>query len=140
MRTVRWFALAAAVSVGLTPTASATEPRDVDAKIIWQMTDAGQGYVFREITIAPGGSTGWHSHPGQLMGVVKEGTLLHNRADCSVDGLYFAGQSIAEMGGPDYVHLGRNIGPTPLVLQILYINPPGAPLSIDAPDPGCGFS
>lgn len=120
--------------------AIATPPRDTDGTVIWQMTDDGKDYIFREITIAPGGSTGRHSHDGQLLGVVKEGTLTHYRADCTIDGLYVAGQSIAEKGGPDYVHIGRNLGPGPLVLQVLYVDPAGAPLSDYAPDPGCGFA
>jgi quercetin dioxygenase-like cupin family protein len=144
MDLARSFALAAAVtaavSLALPGAAAATPARDTDGTVIWQMTDAGTDYVFREITIAPGGSTGWHSHAGQLFGTVKEGILMHNRADCTMDGLYVAGQSIAEKGGPAYVHIGRNVGPGPLVLQILYINPAGAPLSDDAPDPGCGFA
>lgn len=57
-----------------------------------------------------------------------------------MDGPYVAGQSIAEKGGPDYVHIGRNVGPGPLILQVLDIDPTGAPLSDDAPDPGCGFA
>jgi quercetin dioxygenase-like cupin family protein len=141
---LRLFVLAAAafmtVSMAIPGTASATPARDTDGTILWQMTDAGKDYVFREITIAPGGSTGWHSHDGQLFGVVKDGVLMHYRADCSMDGMYMAGQSIAEKGGPDYVHIGRNLGPGPLVLQVLYIDPAGAPLSDDAPDPGCGFA
>jgi quercetin dioxygenase-like cupin family protein len=140
---VRSFALAAAAmgvaSVGGAAVASATPPRDTDGTVIWQTSDAGKDYIFREITIAPGGSTGWHSHDGELLGVVKEGVLMHYRADCSMDGLYLAGQNIAEKGGPDYVHIGRNPGPGPLVLQVLYIDPAGAPLSDDEPDPGCGF-
>ena len=76
----------------------------------------------------------------EVGGVVKEGVLMHNRADCTMDGFYVAGQSIAEKGGPDYVHIGRNVGPGPLVLQVLYIDPVGAPLSDDAPDPSCGFA
>jgi quercetin dioxygenase-like cupin family protein len=141
---IRSFALAAAaitaVSVAPPGTAAGTPPRDTDGTVLWQTTDDGNDYVFREITIAPGGSTGWHSHDGQLFGVVKEGTLMHYRGDCSVDGIYVAGQSIAEKGGPDYVHIGRNLGPGPLVLQVLYIDPAGAPLSDDQPDPGCGFA
>ena len=144
MTRFRSFALAAAVVATASPalpcTASATPARDTDGTVLWQVTDDGKDYVFREITIAPGGSTGWHSHDGQLFGVVKEGVLMHNRADCTMDGLYIAGQSIAEKGGPDYVHIGRNVGPGPLVLQILYIDPAGAPLSDDAPDPDCGFA
>jgi quercetin dioxygenase-like cupin family protein len=144
MTGVRSFVLAvaalAAFAATVPDTAGATPARDTDGTVIWQMTDGGKDYVFREITIAPGGSTGWHSHDGQLFGVVKEGTLTHYRADCSVDGLYTGGQSIAEKGGPGYVHIGRNLGPDPLVLQVLYIDPAGAPLSDDAPDPGCGFA
>ena len=144
MTALRLFALAAAATAAATvafpPTAAATPPRDTDGTVLWQMTDDGKDYVFREITIAPGGSTGWHSHDGELFGVVKEGVLMHNRADCTMDGLYVAGQSIAEKGGPGYVHIGRNVGPGPLVLQVLYIDPAGAPLSDDASDPGCGFA
>lgn len=130
----------AALPVAGPGVAGATPPRDTDGVVIWQTSDAGKDYVFREITIAPGGSTGWHSHDGELLGTVKEGVLMHYRSDCSMDGLYVAGQSIAEKGGPDYVHIGRNPGPGPLVLQILYIDPAGAPLSDDQPDPGCGFA
>ncbi len=148
MDNFRRSALAAAVSVlaatVLAAPAATTPPRDTDGVVTWEMTDGaaptGTDYIFRRITIAPGGSTGWHSHPGQLFGTVKEGILMHNRADCTMDGLYVAGQDIAEKGGPGYVHIGRNVGPTPLVLEILYINPAGAPLSEDAPDPGCGFA
>lgn len=129
-----------AASMAQAAPASATPPRDTDGVIQWQATDAGSDYIFREITIAPGGSTGWHSHPGQLLATVKEGVLLHNRADCSVDGFYVAGQTITEKGGPGYVHIGRNVGPGPLILQVLYTNPAGAPLADDAPDPGCGFA
>src|SRR3954467_4260037 len=103
------------------------------------MTDDGKVYVFREITIAPGGSTGWHSHDGQLFGVVKEGVLMHNRADCTMDGFYVAGQSIAEKGGPGSVHVGRNVGPGPLVLNVPATTEVWALSSDDAPDPGCGF-
>ena len=144
MTNLRTFALAtAAIAVVLTalpPTVSATPARDTDGKVIWQTSDDGKDYIFREITIAPGGSTGWHSHDGELLGVVKEGVLTHYRSDCTIDGTYTTGQSIAEKGGPGYVHMGRNLGPEPLVLQVLYIDPAGAPLSDDQPDPGCGFA
>ena len=144
MTNLRSFALAAiafaVVSTALSPTVSATPARDTDGKVLWQMTDDGKDCIFREITVAPGGSTGWHSHDGELLGVVKEGVLTHYRSDCTIDGTYTTGQSIAEKGGPGYVHLGRNLGPEPLVLQVLYIDPAGAPLSDDQPDPGCGFA
>src|SRR5688572_18595975 len=38
-----------------------------------------------EITIAPGGSTGWHYHNGELIAVVKSGTLTRTLHDCSIE-------------------------------------------------------
>lgn len=119
--------------------ATATPGRDVSAIVLSQGTRDGQDFVVRDITIGPGGSTGWHWHQGRLFGQVLAGTLTHNRSDCSLDGVYETGSTIIETGGPSYVHIGRNLGDTALVLRVLYINPAGAPLSDDAPDPGCGF-
>lgn len=121
------------------PPAAATPGRDVSAIILSQGTRDGQDFIVRDITIAPGGSTGWHSHQGRLFGQVLAGTLTHSRSDCSLDGVYETGMTITETGGPGYVHIGRNLGDSALVLRVLYINPAGAPLSDDAADPGCGF-
>lgn len=127
-------------SVAVPATASATAADGVSATVLWQRSADGTDYVFREITIAPGGSTGWHWHTGRLYGVIKAGTLTHNAADCSVDGVYPTGAGIFEPSGPDHVHIGRNVGDTPLVMQVLYILPAGSALAQDAPDPGCGVS
>jgi quercetin dioxygenase-like cupin family protein len=136
-----WLSAAILVgSIAAPATASATAADGVSSTALWQRTEDGADYVFREITIAPGGSTGWHWHDGRLYGVVKAGTLTHNMADCSVDGIYPAGAGIFEPSGADHVHIGRNLGDTPLVLQVLYILPAGSALSEDAADPGCGFS
>jgi quercetin dioxygenase-like cupin family protein len=127
-------------SIAAPATASATAADGVSATVLWQRTDDGTDYVLREITIAPGGSTGWHWHTGQLYGVIEAGTLTHNMADCSVDGVYPAEAAIFEPSGADHVHIGRNLGDTPMVLRVLYILPAGSALSEDAADPGCGFS
>ncbi len=70
---------------------------------------------------------------------MKSGTLTHNMSDCSVDGVYSTGRAFTEPGGPDHVHIGRNLGTTPVVLEVLYVLPTGSPLSEDAPNPGCDF-
>ncbi|MGK2880058.1 MAG: cupin [Mycobacterium sp.] len=144
MTTPRLFATTVvAASVGALLCASpaaATPGRDASAIILSQGTRDGQDFIVRDITIAPGGSTGWHSHQGRLFGQVLAGTLTHNRSDCSVDGVYGTGATIIESGGSGYVHIGRNLGTDALVLRVLYIDPAGAPLSEDAPDPGCGFN
>jgi quercetin dioxygenase-like cupin family protein len=131
--------VAIALATAGAATAEATPGSGVTAKIIWQQTFGGKDYVYREITIAPGGSTGWHFHDGNLYGFVQQGTLSHNAHDCSVDGVYHAGQTIMEPSGDNHVHIGRNLGTTPLVLDVLYVDPAGSPLSEDAPNPGCPF-
>ncbi|MEW2505246.1 cupin domain-containing protein [Amycolatopsis sp. CA-161197] len=119
--------------------ASATPGRGVSATLISQWTAGNTDFVLREITLAPGGSTGWHTHEGNLYGWVRSGTLTHYESDCAVDGVYHQGAPIMEPAGADHVHIGRNEGTTPMVLDVLYVLPHGAPLSDDAPNPGCSF-
>jgi quercetin dioxygenase-like cupin family protein len=140
MKTVRWFALVASatvpVSVMLSPTAFATPAENADAVIISQSTVNGIDYITREITIQPGGSTGWHYHDGRVFGVVREGTLTRTMADCSVV-TSPDGSAVTEDSGPNHAHIGRNLGPGPLKLWVDYIQPAGTPLAVDVPDPGC---
>ncbi len=134
-------AAAATVTALMTPvTAGGTPAHGISGDVLSQTTLDGRDHILREITIAPGGSTGWHWHAGTLFGVIRQGTLTHDLADCSVDGVYSTGDPIAEPGGPGHAHIGRNLGSTPVVLEVVYINPAGSPLSQDAPDPGCGYS
>lgn len=92
--------------------------------------------VVRTITIAPGGSTGWHHHPGQVIAVVQAGTLTRTLEDCSVE-VTSAGGAFVEASGGEHVHVGRNLGSEPVVLYVTYLLPKGAPLSIDEPAPAC---
>lgn len=145
MKTVRWFALvvvgnlAAALpaSTALSATVFATPGVNIDAVTISQATVDGVDYITKEITIQPGGSTGWHYHDGRVFGVVREGTLTRTMGDCSVV-VSPTGSAVTEGSGPNHVHIGRNLGPEPLKLWVDYIEPAGTPLSVDLPDPGCG--
>jgi quercetin dioxygenase-like cupin family protein len=119
--------------------AHATPPSGVSGTIISSVTIGHTDFILREITIQPGGSTGWHWHDGTLFGRVKAGTLTHTDADCTTVQTYSAGQAIIEPSGADNVHIGRNLGSTPLVLDVLYVDPAGSPLAEDAADPGCGL-
>ncbi|XLD98237.1 cupin domain-containing protein [Streptomyces sp. 184] len=127
--------LAGAVSAEATPGGPG-----VTGKIIWQATVGGRDYILRQVTIPAGQSTGWHFHDGTLYGFVEKGTLSHYDSTCKADGVHRAGGSLSEPAGPQYVHTGRNLGTTPVVLDVLYVLPHGAPLSQDAPNPGCDFS
>jgi quercetin dioxygenase-like cupin family protein len=101
----------------------------VSAVVLSKQTADGKDYIVSDITIAPCGSTGWHTHRGEIFGIVKAGTLTHNASDCGQDGVY-----------TDHVHIGRNLGATPVVLEVVYIDAAGAPTSDSAPNPGCDFS
>ncbi|MFI5998428.1 cupin domain-containing protein [Streptomyces sp. NPDC051362] len=133
--------VAAFVGLGLSTGAALATPGGpgVEGTIISQATFGGKDYTLREITIPPGQSTGWHFHDGTLYGLVKKGTLSHFDATCKSDGVYKAGSSLVEPSGKSNVHIGRNLGKTNVVLDVLYVLPHGAPFAEDAPNPGCNF-
>jgi hypothetical protein len=132
-------ALTGACLVGGAP-AQATPPGPgVSGTIIRQTTVGGTDYVLREITIPAGQATGWHWHRGDLYGWVRQGTLSHFDATCASDAVYPRGSLIQEPHGRGNVHIGRNLGKVPVILEVLYVMPAGSPLSDDAPNPGCDF-
>lgn len=117
--------------------ADATPSQGVSGVILAKTTVGATDYILREITIAPGGSTGWHFHDGPLYVVVRSGILSHYGSDCRADGIRTPGAAFYERGDSGYVHIGRNRGVEPVVLDVLYTLPTGKPLSEDAPAPGC---
>jgi quercetin dioxygenase-like cupin family protein len=137
------FAVVGAVIAGLSlaaTAANATPPGPgVTGTVITDKIVGDKHIVIREITLPPGQSTGWHFHDGNLVGLVRQGTLSHFDSSCKSDGVYRTGNSIIEPSGANHVHIGRNLGRTPVVLDVLYILPVGKPLSEDAPNPGCDF-
>jgi len=133
-------AVVAAAAFAFAPVvASATPPSGVTGTIIAQYTAGGKDYIVRQITIAPGGSTGWHYHDGTLYALVAKGTLTHTDFDCTTTDVYPTGSRFIEPSGAEHVHIGRNLGSKPVVLDVLYVDPAGSPLSEDAPNRGCSF-
>ena len=92
--------------------------------------------VTQTITFVPGGDFGWHSHPGPVFVTIVAGELTYYDSDegCTRT-VYSTGESFIDEGG-GHVHFARNEGTTNLVLYATYLVPVGAPLRIDAPDPG----
>ncbi len=90
--------------------------------------------VVQQVTIAPGGHTGWHSHPGATMVLVQSGTFtFYSAADCVAQN-FAAGQGVIEAGGG--VQLARNEGTVPQVLYVVYFDVPvGGAFRIDEPEP-----
>jgi quercetin dioxygenase-like cupin family protein len=90
--------------------------------------------------IAPGGSFGWHSHPGPSFVIVKSGTAtFYMGADpaCKPHRVR-AGSGFVDRGLA--VHVVRNEGRVDLVTVFVSFVPKGAERRIDEPDPGnCPF-
>lgn len=125
--------------------ANATPPSGVTAETLAHVSFpllpgsaeiAGTDFTARKITIAPGGTTGWHFHDGPVYAYVESGVLTRTLQDCSIVSTP-AGQIIAEDVGGDHVHEGTNVGTVPVVLYAAYIEPPGKPFAEDAPAPSC---
>lgn len=91
-------------------------------------------------TIAPGGSFGWHSHPGPSFVIVKSGTAtVYFGADpaCRPHRIR-AGRGFVDKGLQ--VHVVRNEGKVNLVTVVVSFTPRGAERRIDEADPGnCPF-
>jgi len=83
---------------------------------------------------APGGHSGWHSHPGACMVSVKSGTATEYHADDpTTPHVYPVGTGFVENVG--HAHLVKNEGDTDLEVVVIHIVPAGAVIRIDEPDP-----
>ena len=97
----------------------------------------GTDVAMAQITVDPGGSSGWHSHPGGALIVVQTGTLTVYR---SVGGqcqptTYRTGQAFIER--PGEVDDVLNTGTVPYVLFVTFPRvPQGVSARTDEPDPG----
>jgi quercetin dioxygenase-like cupin family protein len=92
--------------------------------------------------IAPGGTTGWHSHPGPSLVFVVAGSVTNYSSDedgCAPH-VYSAGQSFTDPGGDDS-HVLHNEGTTTAETIAVQFLPTTATRRIDAPAPaGCPSS
>ena len=89
-----------------------------------------------QITIAPGGTGGWHSHAGPAITIVKQGTLTIVDAKCNTHQIP-AGHAAINPGstpGED-----ENRGTTPVTIDVTFLIPHGVTSPrIDQPAPaGC---
>ena len=97
----------------------------------------GTDVAMAQITVDPGGSAGWHSHPGGAIVVVKTGTLTvyHSVGGRCETTVYAAGQAFIER--PGEVDNVLNLGTSPYVLFVTFPRvPQGDSARIDEPNPG----
>jgi len=88
------------------------------------------------VTFQPGGSTGWHVHPGPALVTVKTGRLTLHRAKGCRSRTFAAGQTFLEYGPKDVNLTGNETGAVTEAV-VTFLLPVGAPITVDAPDPGC---
>lgn len=97
----------------------------------------GTDVAMAQITVVPGGSSGWHSHPGGAIIIVKQGELTVYRAlgsQCETS-TFSAGQAFIER--PGEVDQVVNTGTVPYVLYVTFPRvPQGDSARIDEVDPG----
>ena len=92
-------------------------------------------FALAKVVIEPGGSTGWHHHPGVALVAINSGTVTEYDAKCEKS-VYKAGKGFVESN--DEVHLVRNHGNVKAVLYVTFIVPTKTPadgLLIDDPQP-----
>jgi quercetin dioxygenase-like cupin family protein len=136
-------ALATAPS-GETPTplargqllAPANVNRGVDGGRVRIKTQGALDALMLNITLAPGGTGGWHSHAGPLITVVTQGTLTIIDAQCKRHDIH-AGQAFISPGSTTK---DENLDPTSqVVFDVTFLIPHSAASPrIDQPAPaGC---
>ncbi len=99
--------------------------------------DGPADVVTARVTLAPGASLDWHTHPGPVTGVITKGTLTVHQADgCTA--VYPAGAAV--FVPRDFTHFERNEAGEPLEFIATFVVPAGSPLRIPAPasDAVCG--
>lgn len=91
-------------------------------------------FSVRTVVVPPGGTTGWHRHPGTETSIVQSGAITLLSEDGCEPVVYEAGDAVFI---PDAVpHLARNDGPVPAEIVVTYLLAPETPDRSDVP-PAC---
>jgi quercetin dioxygenase-like cupin family protein len=138
--------LACAVTAATVVPGMATPPSRLTQVVLARGSDVSDGtiplqfgtdIVMVQLTVEPGGSSGWHSHPGGAIIVVKQDSLTVHKAigsQCQIE-TYTAGQAFLER--PGEVDQVTNNGTIPYILLVTFPRvPEGGSPRIDQPDPG----
>jgi quercetin dioxygenase-like cupin family protein len=110
-----------------------------DENNVWlsmQKTKGSSDLYVQSNVWQPGGSTGWHSHPGHSLIIVTAGTVTAYESDdpeCKPQ-VYTKGMSFVDSGG-SHVHIIRNEGAVQAVAIAVQLIPAGAIRRIDATAP-----
>lgn len=93
-------------------------------------------FYVQHLVLAPGGYSGWHTHPGILVATVVSGSIDLYDANCQKQTVN-AGEVYFENG---HVHAISNTGPVNADLSIAYLIKHNAPRRIEADAPACAIT
>jgi quercetin dioxygenase-like cupin family protein len=122
------------------------DPSDTNSqKNVWhsmQKTKGNSDLYVQSNVWAPGGTSGWHTHPGHSLITVTAGTVTAYEGDdptCTPK-LYTVGMTFVDPGG-DHVHVLRNETAAEARTITVQLIPAGALRRIDAVvgNPSCSF-
>jgi quercetin dioxygenase-like cupin family protein len=119
---------------------SLAKPVNINEKVangrVKIQTQGALDVLAAQYTLAPGGTSGWHEHPGPHITIITQGTLTEIDAKCKRHNLS-AGQADIDSGGS--VDKIENRGSTPVVFDVTFLVPHGVIVPrIDEPAPkGC---
>ena len=97
------------------------------------LTTGPSNFIVQDVTILPGGHTGWHSHPGILLSSVMEGSIEWYNSKCEKQ-VYNAGDSLTET---TETHFVNNPAAVNARFMVTYIIAKGQASRIDQPAPAC---
>jgi hypothetical protein len=86
-------------------------------------------------TIVPGGTYGWHSHPGPSLVIVKAGTATFYDADDPACAPHVVATGSGFIDNGQDTHVVRNEGTVDLVTEVVSLVPAGFARRIDEPAP-----
>jgi len=162
IRTTLALALAGASCVAYVSGASATNPQGVTTLIygvarfdgidaaartdvntegaqgVWKASIKTKGATdvhMLQNTILPGGTFGWHSHPGPSLVIVKSGTATFYDADDPTCAPHVVPTGGGFVDNGQDTHVVRNEGRVDLVTEVVSLVPAGFARRIDEPAP-----
>jgi len=116
---------------------AASEDQERDAEVQdWQLqlrTHGATDFYSQKVVIAPGGYSGWHTHPGLLIGTVVSGAIDFYDANCQKRS-FTTGQVFTES---TQVHAIKNPGTVDTELSAFYLIKHSELRRIEADAPSC---
>jgi quercetin dioxygenase-like cupin family protein len=153
-RTILLTAVALSVLVVFVGAALATQPKGVTPTPLTRATlgkfeaenngievesqSTSADFALAKVVIEPGGTTGWHHHPGVALISVNSGAVTEYDKNCHKS-VFKAGEGFFETNGE--AHVVRNRGKANAVLYVTFIAPTKTPADglviLDPKPKGC---